>query len=49
MVDTKTKVNIADKQTERNDPREKLREARARRLKLIAGDRPTTVKVYASR
>lgn len=30
------------------DPRASLREARKRRLRLIAGDRPTTVKVYAA-
>jgi hypothetical protein len=34
--------------TKREDPRAKLREARKRRLRLIAGDRPTSVKVFAA-
>jgi hypothetical protein len=37
-----------DNQTKRVDPRASRREARRRRLQLIAGDRPTTVKVFAA-
>ena len=35
-------------QTKPADPRATLREARKRRLRLIAGDRPATVKVFAA-
>jgi hypothetical protein len=34
--------------TKREDPRAKLREARKRRLRLIAGDRPAAIKVFAA-
>jgi hypothetical protein len=46
MVDVKTETKI-NHSSEPVNPRTAIREARQRRLKLIAGDRPTTIKVYA--
>jgi hypothetical protein len=48
MVDVKTETKINhENETKAVNPRTAIREARQRRLKLIAGDRPTTVKVFA--
>jgi hypothetical protein len=44
MVDVKTETKIQKPV----NPRAAIREARQRRLRLIKGDRPTTVKVYAA-
>jgi hypothetical protein len=41
MVDVKT-------QTKREDPRASRREARQRRLRLVSGGRPVTIKVWAA-
>lgn len=43
MVETKTTV-----QPKSEDPRAKIREDRERRLKMIRGDRPSTIKVFAA-
>jgi hypothetical protein len=42
MVDMKTQTKIAD------DPRASRREARQRRLRLVAGGRPAAIKVWAA-
>jgi len=46
MVETKTTVQPSSAKKE--DPRARQREDRARRLKMIKGDRPETVKVFAA-
>ena len=50
MVDMKTETKPQTHQHEekRVNPRDAIRESRQRRLKLIAGNKPKTIKVYAA-